>query len=150
MQDEITLLDCSDFLVQFQEVRRRSHQLCEESRRLCTESQQQRLRNPWPHPISSGEPLESVTPYAEQPAEDHADDTPESQQNHPVDAAAHAEALQLRAKEPTLTEQQILDLMAVVLDHLPLEQQLHIIKTLCARIMAVTRARLDIKLVRSA
>ena len=150
MRDKTTLLDCSASLVQIQEVRARSHQLCEESRRLCTESQQQRLSSPWPHPISPVEPSDSVTASADQPADHHAGDAPGSQQGHPIDATADAKTLQLRGKERGLTEQQILDLIALVLDHLPLEQQLRINKALCARTIAAIRARLDIKLVRSA
>jgi len=150
MRDESSSLDCPDVLVQLHEVREQSRQLCEESRLLCTESQHQRHRSPWPHPVSSVEPLDSIAPLADQPAEQPANDARVSQQDHPNEAPAQTETLQSRGKEHAFTEQQILDLMALVLDHLPLEQQLQIIKALCTRTMAVTRARLDTKLVHSA
>ena len=150
MEQESTVLLCADLLMQFQEVRNASRQLRAESRSLLMEARQQGVRSPWPHLSMSVEPADCVAPLPDQPGPHRTSDQPSMYQHHPTLAAADADAIQYQGDEDLLTDQHMIDLMAKMLDRLPLEQQIHIAKVLCRRTMAAVRTRLDNRVVGSA
>jgi hypothetical protein len=149
LQHESPYIACAELLAHLKELWEEALTLRAESSSLCVESQLQRDRSPWSHPVAQPELVYSAEPPSEEPAE-QIDCRLPLRQHDCMPTSAQADAVQHQADRHPLNRQQIVDLIGGVLDHLPLEMQIDIAKALCCRTVAAARERLDSKFVRSA
>ena len=142
MKRDITLMDCARLFAQMQQLCEQSRQVCEETALLCLQSRQQHVKSPWPHPVSLVAPLDDAYLLPGQSMARLNNDVLESHEQSSIHNPATTRDEGRISEEGAVTDQEILELMIAVLGRLPLAQQIQIVKTLCLRTVATTKAHL--------